>query len=298
MSKFKKLTFLKVLTTIAWADGEVTNSELNILKSFYRRFGLEKAEIQELNRCLRTPLTKPEQETMFKQLTAELNSSKERKEILKFLKEMAQADNKIQPEEQELLDQYKNWLESETFTKRSLGKLRNLLMRTIFKPAREINHSLENQFKNIVQKKFELKVRRGKYKIRWSGDRAYLACLFGTIMASLANSDGEFSEKERKALRSVLTTQFQFNNEELALLCEIAHEHSDDFDFYEITTEMNRLVTHNNRLQFMESLFEVATADGSMDHVELEELRRITKALHIPHKDFINCKVRHRDNMN
>ena len=34
MSKFKKLTFLKVLTTVAWADGEVSQSELNILKSF------------------------------------------------------------------------------------------------------------------------------------------------------------------------------------------------------------------------------------------------------------------------
>ena len=33
MSRFKRLTFLKVLTTIAWADGEVTQSELNILKS-------------------------------------------------------------------------------------------------------------------------------------------------------------------------------------------------------------------------------------------------------------------------
>jgi len=45
MSYFKKLTFLKVLTTIAWADGEVTQSELNILKSFYRKFDLDKDEL-------------------------------------------------------------------------------------------------------------------------------------------------------------------------------------------------------------------------------------------------------------
>ena len=48
MSYFKKLTFLKVLTTIAWADGEVTQSELNILKSFYRKFDLDKGELAEL----------------------------------------------------------------------------------------------------------------------------------------------------------------------------------------------------------------------------------------------------------
>ena len=40
MSYFKKLTFLKVLTTIAWADGEVTqsthknSSELNCILKF------------------------------------------------------------------------------------------------------------------------------------------------------------------------------------------------------------------------------------------------------------------------
>ena len=94
MSKFKKLTFLKVLTTIAWADGEVTNSELNVLKSFYRKFGLEKAETQELNRYLRAPLAKHEQEALFKQLISELNDSKERKEIVEGLQAMAQADNK------------------------------------------------------------------------------------------------------------------------------------------------------------------------------------------------------------
>ena len=32
MASFKHLTFLKVLAVIAWADGEMTESEKNILK--------------------------------------------------------------------------------------------------------------------------------------------------------------------------------------------------------------------------------------------------------------------------
>ena len=47
MSKFKKMTFLKVLTTIAWADGEISQSEINIFKTFYRKFDLEKHEMDE-----------------------------------------------------------------------------------------------------------------------------------------------------------------------------------------------------------------------------------------------------------
>ena len=57
MSKFKKLTFLKVLTTVAWADGEVTQSELNILKSFYRKFNLDKNELDELKPFLNAPIS-------------------------------------------------------------------------------------------------------------------------------------------------------------------------------------------------------------------------------------------------
>ena len=64
-----------------------------------------------------------------------------------------------------------------------------------------------------------------------------------------------------------------------------------------MTTECNRLVSHNDRLKLMESLFEVVIADGSMDHTEIEELRRITKALRIPHKDFIDRKIRYRAQM-
>ncbi len=32
MSYFKKLTFIKVMTTVAWADGEMTHSELNLFE--------------------------------------------------------------------------------------------------------------------------------------------------------------------------------------------------------------------------------------------------------------------------
>ena len=69
MSYFKKLTFLKVLTTIAWADGEVTQSELNILKSFYRKFNLDKSDFAELKHYLAAPVSKKEQMTSFKMLT-------------------------------------------------------------------------------------------------------------------------------------------------------------------------------------------------------------------------------------
>jgi len=294
MSKFKKLTFLKVLATVAWADGKVTNSELNVLKSFYRKFNLEEEEIQELNRYVQSPLSSSEQENLFKELILELNSPQEKKEIMWTLKEMAEADNKIDSEERDLLDQFENLLGSTNFTKRSFGKLRNLLSRAIFKPAQEINTSLEFRFRSIVQKKFDLKKKKGGYEIQWLGDRSYLACLFGTLMSSLGHVDGNFSQEENTVLQKTMKAQFDFGVQEIVLLSEIANEYSMEFDFYEVTKEINRLVSRDQRLKFMESLFELVVADGSMDYAEVEELRRITKALQISHKEFIDCKIRYR----
>ena len=64
------------------------------------------------------------------------------------------------------------------------------------------------------------------------------------------------------------------------------------FDFYEVVTELNRIASYNDRTHLMECLFEIAIADGEMAHGEAEEIRRITKALRIPHKIFIEYKVR------
>ena len=98
MSYFKKLTFLKALTTIAWADGEVTQSELNILKSFYRKFNLDKDELSELKHHLAAPVSKKEQTELFDQLIHALDSSREKEEILGALETMEQASKQTNGE--------------------------------------------------------------------------------------------------------------------------------------------------------------------------------------------------------
>ena len=101
--------------------------------------------------------------------------------------------------------------------------------------------------------------------------------------------------EEKKALKTCLATQFELKGKELILLFEVVEEQGrKDFDFHEVLAEINRLTSYNDRLQFMECLFAVATADGDLAHEETEEIRRITKAMRIPHNTFIQAKVRAR----
>lgn len=293
MSKFKKLTFLKVLTTIAWADGEVSQSELNILKSFYRKFDLERHELDELKPYLNAPVPKNEKDLLYRQMIAELSTPSEKKEIVNALENMIQAHKRMRGEERKLADQFSEWLDKTSFTKRSLGRIRNLFQKTIFEHARDPNPDMEKYFKRRVLKKIELKSSNSGVITKLPEDKLYFLCLLGTLMSSIAHVDGHFDPAEKKALKACLSKQFSLKGKELTLLFEVVEEQGrKDFDFHEVITEINRLTSYNDRLRFMECLFVVAAADGEIAYEEGEEIRRITKAMRISHDVFIQAKVR------
>ena len=104
MSYFKKLTFLKVMTTVAWADGEMTHSELNLLKSFIRKFDLDKKDVAELRPYLEAPVSTKRREELFHQLIAELSSVEEKQEIIQAMETMAGTRKKKSEEERALDD--------------------------------------------------------------------------------------------------------------------------------------------------------------------------------------------------
>jgi uncharacterized tellurite resistance protein B-like protein len=290
------MTFLKVLTTIAWADGEVSQSEFNILKAFFRKFDLEKHELDELKPYLLSPLLKKEKDELYRQMIAELSSPREKKEIMDALESMVVAHKRMKNDEKELVNQFAEWLEKSSHSKRSLGRIRNFFQKTIFKQARDPNSDMEKYFKRRVLKKIELKSSHSKIPTNLSEEKLYFICLIGTLMATIAHVDEHFDPAEKKVLKRCLTDQFSLKGNELTLLLQVVEEQAHQgFDFHEVVTEINRIASYNDRIHLMECLFEVSIADGEMVHDEAEEIRRITKALRIPHKTFIECKVRSLD---
>ncbi|MFQ5717470.1 MAG: TerB family tellurite resistance protein, partial [Nitrospinales bacterium] len=232
----------------------------------------------------------------FRALIAELNSPSERNELRQALEMMARADQKIHREEQVLLEQLVALLENTSIAQKSLRKIRNLLVRTIFKPAREKNPQLEKYFKNIVLNKIKLKTAQKGHKMTLSEDQMYWVCLFGSLLALVACADGDFSDAEKKAVRRVLKTHYSFDEDELEILLEVVAEQAQGgFDFHEVVTEFNRLVSFNDRLKLIDCFFEISAADGKLDYEEVEEIRRITKAMRLPHKNFIESKLKYLD---
>jgi uncharacterized tellurite resistance protein B-like protein len=293
MSYFKKLTFLKVMTTIAWADGELTHSELNLLKSFIKKFDLDKNDVRELKPYLEAPVSKAHQDDLFKQLIAELESVEDRQEIIQAMSAMADGKKKTSEEEIALVGQFTSWLKKSSFTSRSFGKVRNFFQRTIFMDAREKNPELEKYFKRKVIKKIELRSAKLGRNITLPDDEVYHICLLGTLLASVAQVDEIFEEVEEKALKKVLQETFSFPKQELEILFDVIVEQArHGFDFHEVVTETNQIITYKERVMLIDCFFAIAAADGKISSAESEQIRKITKAMHIPHQDFKESKMR------
>ena len=85
--------------------------------------------------------------------------------------------------------------------------------------------------------------------------------------------------------------RFEFSAREQKLLFEIIEEQArHGFDFYEVVTEFNSRVSYKDRVSAVDCFWAIAVADGSISHAENEEVRRITKAMYIPHQIFKESK--------
>ena len=293
MTYFKKLTFLKVMTTIAWADGELTHSELNLLKSFIKKFNLDKNDLRELKPYLEAPVSKAHQQELFKQLIVELASVEEKQEIIQAMEAMAEGKKKTSEEEIALVDQFTSWLKKSSFTTRSVGKVRNFFQRTIFIDAREKNPEMEKYFKRKVIQKIELRIAKQGREISLSDDEIYHICLLGTLLASVAQVDEIFDEVEEKVLQKVLQENFSISQEELGVLFDVIVEQAKHgFDFHEVITETNQIIPYKERVGLIDCFFAIAAADGKISLAESNQIRKITKAMHIPHQDFKESKIR------
>ena len=118
-------------------------------------------EILSLHPNVYMTISKKEKDLLYRQMIAELSTPAEKKEIMSALENMVQAHKRIKGEERQLVEQFSEWLEKASFTKKSFGRIRNFFQKTIFEHARDPNPDMEKYFKRRVLKKIELKKLRG-----------------------------------------------------------------------------------------------------------------------------------------
>ncbi|PIQ99348.1 MAG: hypothetical protein COV66_12270 [Nitrospinae bacterium CG11_big_fil_rev_8_21_14_0_20_45_15] len=298
MTPPKSLTLLKVLTVMAWADGLATQAELNFIKNLMLKFNLNVKEWEELKPFMEAPLPSDKQEALFTELRSELSTAQARASALEACRTVVSADGELDANEEKLLQEFSRALEGPVLNRSATGGLggfvRNILPALFGKP----DPDMERYFKREIFHKIELKLSGEDFQVDWQDDRLYLVCLLGVLLAQAAKMDGEFAPDEKNTLRTLVSRKLSLSENEAILFVEVLEEQVDKgFDCDEVISEVNRLVSFNDRLGVMDCFFAVACADGELTHEETEEIRRITKAMLIPHSHFISAKLKALDHI-
>jgi uncharacterized tellurite resistance protein B-like protein len=272
------VALLKVLITAAWADSNLSQSELNYIKELARRFKLNDEEWFELQPYLEDPIPEEEQLAVVRDLRSRIGSGSERRAAISHIRRIIEADDRVSPGEQALLARYEEILKEPSSLDLMFGRLKNLFQH----PPRESNVDIDEFLRNKIL--FKLRRRAGDDLIT---PEMHRLALLGGLMGIVAHADHEINERELEEIRRRLAGLGNFDETAMNLLLAIIHEESvRGLDRYRLVNEYASDATFEDRTELLDLLFAIAAADGALTHLELEELRSIASALNLSHKQY------------
>jgi uncharacterized tellurite resistance protein B-like protein len=291
------LTLGKVLIATAWADGEVTNAEINCLKDLlFQLPGLTGREWAMLEMYIEAPVGVSERKRLLDQLRASLRSGKDRKLALEFIDRLGSADGHPTSEEMTILGAMKDELEAAGVG--LFGQLGSVLEGAL-KRRQEVLDEAPNReayFEDFIKNKVYYGIQRrsdlGCPKIELPEPRLRKLSLAGGLMARVAHVDRQVTQGEREAMRAALQAGWDLDPDEADFVVTVAlDEIGADMDYYRLTRQFFTTTDEDERIRFLEVLFEIAGADGEATNEETEEIRTIANTLRLSHRQFIQVKM-------
>ena len=113
------------------------------------------------------------------------------------------------------------------------------------------------------------------------------------LLVEAAFMDGNFDDQERESIMSLMKQYFHLNDEESLLLVSEAEQVVENAgDLYAFTRIIKDRYEHEQRIEMVEMLWEVAFADGNLDHFESNLISRIAGLIFVSDRDRGDAKKR------
>lgn len=295
----------KVIIAVAWADGEITNEEVNSLKDLLfqlpqigRGAGIQLSgrEWARLEMYMETPIDAAERARLVAELQDALRSSRDKKLVGEALRSVAEADGAITEDEEIVLAEIETAVE--TASVGLLGGLERLVGRSIQQrneavagtPDRE--HFFEDFLKNKVYYSLRQRLPHEDVDLDLSHEELRTLGLAGGLMAKVAHADQGVTDEERKAMVEAIQAHWPLGDAQADFVVEVAVSAVDvTYDTLRMMRQLASRTMPEERRHLLAALFAVAVADGDIGHDEHEEIRHIARSLHLTHRDFINAKL-------
>ncbi|MEL0107650.1 MAG: TerB family tellurite resistance protein [Rhodospirillaceae bacterium] len=114
-----------------------------------------------------------------------------------------------------------------------------------------------------------------------------------TLLIEAAMMDGETDEAEITIIQDLLADYFQLSDEEVAeLVADGEAAAQDSAELYGLTRTLKDNFDHEERVQMIEMLWEVAYTDGRLHHLETNLIRRIAGLIYVPDRESGEARKR------
>ena len=113
------------------------------------------------------------------------------------------------------------------------------------------------------------------------------------LLIEAARMDNEFDADERAAIAQLLQRRFELETADAEKLLARAEEKAEDsVEFYTFTRTVKDAFEHEDRVEFMQMLWEVAYADGELHDHEANLMRRVTGLMHVTDRESGEARKR------
>jgi uncharacterized tellurite resistance protein B-like protein len=292
------MALAKVMIATAWADGSITNDEINSLKDLlFQLPEMTASDWAELDIYIETPVGEAERARLVADLGAALSSSHEKAMAVTMIDELVNADGEITAEERETAEEIKTAIQEANVG--VLGGMSKFLGNSVNRRSQAVERApnrelyLDDYVKNKVFYNVSRRLELEQTEIDISERELRRLSLAGGLMARVAYVDHEVQEGEFNSMVEAIQTNWELSDVEAALVAESAVSAiTKGLDYYRMSRRFFESTTEDERVHFMDALFAVADADGRVSYEEIEEIRTIATVLKLHHKQFIDAKLK------
>jgi len=284
----------KLLIAAAWVDGKLQNEEINALKDLIFTLGDIPAEQwAHLEIYMDSPVSERQRQTLLDNVIAQIKSEDDKEFVLKSLRELFCADGIIDDREMPVLEELTQAVSSVRTD--VFSRLKKMLRPAIdrrsdtYKSGSQRETRIDDFIKDTIYYQLESE---SKVPAGLPNDKVRQLCLAAGLLARVANVDEDISAAERDAIKGVLSRAWGLSESEAQVVTDIScHRILKGLDYFRLTRGFFECTTIDQRRSFLVCLFKIANASDKVSNDEIEEIRKISNALKLTHKDFIAAKL-------
>jgi len=281
---------------MAWADGELSNAELNFIKNFARRFDLAADEWLHLEMYMDERVGQEEARRMTRRFLAQVRRPGQRQKLAETVKQLLKSDEVFSDEEREWLKDLEQTVAETSLPSFLVDGLKSFLRVGAGNP-RQGRGEREEEFHDFIHNRvlFRLRRRLNAKQLEQVGrpEKLRKITLSAAFLAQVGYVQDDFHPQEVEFIKRILREVWHVSIRMAEAITSIAMETvRKGLDLYRLMEEAKATLSMPERRYLLQGLFALAQAEGKTSSEEIEEIRKIAYGLEFSHKDFINAKLK------